>query len=116
MKDNVYEKANLRVNEHYNEVKKYLKEHNYEGKILVTALYGSQNYNIATESSDVDTKTIYVPTMEEVILQNKPLSVELNLEGNEKAKGKQANLWRYRALYGGFYIFKHEYIMVFQKH
>ena len=38
-----------------------------------------------------------------------------NIEGNEKAKGKQANLWRYRALYGGFYIFKHEYIMIFQK-
>ncbi len=38
-----------------------------------------------------------------------------NIEGNEKAKGKNANLWRYRALYGGFYIFKHEYIMIFQK-
>lgn len=38
-----------------------------------------------------------------------------NIEGNEKAKGKQANLWRYRALYGGFYIFKHEYIIIFQK-
>ena len=38
-----------------------------------------------------------------------------NIEGNEKAKGKNANLWRYRALFGGFYIFKHEYIMIFQK-
>ena len=38
-----------------------------------------------------------------------------NIEGNEKAKGKTANLWRYRALYGGFYIFKHEYIYIFQK-
>ncbi len=38
-----------------------------------------------------------------------------DIQGNEKAKGKQANLWRYRALYGGFYIFKHEYVMVFQK-
>jgi 16S rRNA G966 N2-methylase RsmD len=38
-----------------------------------------------------------------------------NIEGNEKAKGKTANLWRYRALAGGFYIFKHEYVMVFQK-
>jgi len=38
-----------------------------------------------------------------------------NMEGNEKAKGKTANLWRYRALNGGFYIFKHEYIYVFQK-
>jgi len=38
-----------------------------------------------------------------------------NIEGNEKAKGKNANLWRYRALYGGFYIFKHEYIIIFKK-
>lgn len=38
-----------------------------------------------------------------------------NIEGNEKAKGKNSNLWRYRALYGGFYIFKHEYIILFQK-
>lgn len=38
-----------------------------------------------------------------------------NITGNEKAKGKQANLWRYRALAGGFNIFEHEYIMTFQK-
>ena len=38
-----------------------------------------------------------------------------NIAGNEKAKGKTANLWRYRALAGGFYIFEHEYVMVFQK-
>ena len=38
-----------------------------------------------------------------------------DIQGNEKAKGKDANLWRYRALAGGFYIFKHEYIMIFKK-
>lgn len=38
-----------------------------------------------------------------------------NISGNEKAKGRQENLWRYRALAGGFYIFKHEYVIVFQK-
>lgn len=38
-----------------------------------------------------------------------------NIEGNEKGKGKSANLWRYRALAGGYYIFKHEYVMVFFK-
>ena len=38
-----------------------------------------------------------------------------NIEGNEKGKGKSANLWRYRALAGGYYIFKHEYIIVFFK-
>ncbi|HWX43270.1 MAG TPA: DNA methyltransferase, partial [Blastocatellia bacterium] len=30
-------------------------------------------------------------------------------------KRQQKELWRYRALVGGFYIFKHEYIFVFRK-
>lgn len=34
---------------------------------------------------------------------------------NNRAKLNQENLWRYRALVGGFYIFKHEYILVFKK-
>jgi len=35
----------------------------------------------------------------------------------EETRGKrnQKDLWRYRALVGGFYIFKHEYIMLFKK-
>ncbi|CAB3289955.1 Methyltransferase [Methanocaldococcus lauensis] len=35
----------------------------------------------------------------------------------EETKGKrnQKELWRYRALVGGFYVFKHEYIFIFQK-
>lgn len=32
-----------------------------------------------------------------------------------KAKLQQQALWRYRALAGGFYVFKHEYIYLFQK-
>ncbi len=31
------------------------------------------------------------------------------------AKRTQKELWRYRALAGGFYVFKHEYILIFQK-
>lgn len=38
-----------------------------------------------------------------------------NIEGNEMGKGRASNLWRYRALAGGYYIFKHEYVMIFQK-
>lgn len=34
---------------------------------------------------------------------------------NNRAKRNQENLWRYRALVGGFYIFRHEYILLFQK-
>lgn len=32
-----------------------------------------------------------------------------------RAKRNQQALWRYRALAGGFYVFKHEYILVFKK-
>jgi hypothetical protein len=30
-------------------------------------------------------------------------------------KRSQKELWRFRALAGGFYLFKHEYIFIFQK-
>ena len=52
--------------------------------------------------------------MEELGFVTKAVIVK-NITGNEKAKGKTANLWRYRALAGGFNIFEHEYIMIFQK-
>ncbi len=32
-----------------------------------------------------------------------------------RRKRNQYELWRYRALVGGFYVFKHEYIMLFKK-
>jgi len=38
-----------------------------------------------------------------------------NITGNERGKGRNSNLWRYRALAGGYYIFKHEYVIIFQK-
>jgi DNA modification methylase len=46
-------------------------------------------------------------------MQLKSLIVK-NMAGN-RAKRNKDNLWRYRALYGGFYIFKHEYVMLFKK-
>ena len=52
--------------------------------------------------------------MENVGFITKAIVVK-NITGNEKAKGKTANLWRYRALAGGFNIFEHEYIMTFVK-
>ena len=35
--------------------------------------------------------------------------------GETEGKSKQQNLWKYRALSSDYYIFKHEYIMVFKK-
>ena len=52
--------------------------------------------------------------MNDVGFRTKSIIVK-NIEGNEIAKGKSNNLWRYRALAHGFYVFKHEYVMVFFK-
>ena len=42
-------------------------------------------------------------------------SIIVKNQGNTRAKRRMENLWRYRALYGGFYLFKHEYVVIFQK-
>jgi DNA modification methylase len=52
--------------------------------------------------------------MNEIGFKTKSIIVK-NITGNEIAKGKNNNLWRYRAILGGFYVFKHEYVMVFFK-
>jgi 16S rRNA G966 N2-methylase RsmD len=38
-----------------------------------------------------------------------------DIQGNEHGKGRSSNLWRYRALAGGYYVFKHEYVIILQK-
>ncbi|MEA3339672.1 MAG: DNA methyltransferase [Chloroflexota bacterium] len=52
--------------------------------------------------------------MQRVGFRTKAIVVK-NITGNERGKGQDSNLWRYRALAWGFYIFKHEYVIIFQK-
>lgn len=52
-------------------------------------------------------------TMQNPELKLKSILVK-NIVGN-RGKRNQEHLWRYRALVGGFYIFRHEYILLFQK-
>jgi 16S rRNA G966 N2-methylase RsmD len=52
--------------------------------------------------------------MNEAGFRTKSIVVK-NIEGNEVGKGRTSNLWRYRALRGGFYVFKHEYVMIFDR-
>jgi len=52
-------------------------------------------------------------TMNNPELKLKSILVK-NIVGN-RGKRNQEHLWRYRALVGGFYIFRHEYILLFQK-
>lgn len=51
-----------------------------EEHILNITLYGSQNYNINTELSDVDVKAIYIPSLREAVLNQNWLSHELHIE------------------------------------
>jgi len=55
-------------------------------------------------------------TMQEVLKRGYKLKSTI-VKNFEETKGKmnQKELWRYRALVGGFYIFKHEYIFLFKK-
>ena len=55
-------------------------------------------------------------TMSEVMKRGFSLK-SLIVKNFEDTSGKrnQKELWRYRALVGGFYIFKHEYIFLFKK-
>lgn len=55
-------------------------------------------------------------TMQEAMKRGFSLkSVVVKDMQNNRAKQNQQQLWRYRALVGGFYIFKHEYIFILRK-
>jgi len=54
--------------------------------------------------------------MQEVLKRGYSLkSIVIKNFDETKGKRNQKELWRYRALVGGFYIFKHEYIFLFKK-
>lgn len=84
-----------------------------------TALLEEQRYLVLV-IGDKYTKGEWVPlgfrTMERVIKNGYKLkSICVKDIQENRGKRNQYNLWRYRALKLGFYIFKHEYIMFFQK-
>lgn len=55
-------------------------------------------------------------TMQETLNHGFTLkSIIIKNFNHTKGKRSQDELWRYRALVGGFYVFKHEYIFLFQK-
>jgi hypothetical protein len=54
--------------------------------------------------------------MQEVLKRKYKLkSIVVKNFKHTKGKDQQSNLWRYRAITGGFYVFKHEYIFLFEK-
>ena len=59
-----------RVFDHYNEALEYFPKNNIVGIFL----QGSQNYRLETEFSDVDTKLMVTPTLDEICFNRAPHS------------------------------------------
>lgn len=60
--------------------------------VLGVFLQGSQNYNLAYEGSDIDTKAILVPSFEDFVLNRKPVSTTLIREDNSHIDLKDIRL------------------------
>lgn len=61
--------------------------------VLGVFLQGSQNYNLDYAGSDIDTKAIVVPTLEDIVLNKKPVSTTLILPSNEHIDLKDIRLY-----------------------
>jgi hypothetical protein len=71
---------------------------------------------IGDKYSDGELVPLGFLTMQEVLHRDFKLkSIIVKNFKQTKAKRSQEELWRYRALVGGFYVFKHEYIFLMQK-
>lgn len=80
------DKIMKRLQEHYNEVEKM----GYE--IVGVFLQGSQNYELAYENSDIDSKAIILPRFEDFVLNKTPVSTTHVLENYEHVDLKDIRL------------------------
>lgn len=75
-----------RVQEHYNR----LKELGYD--VVCTCLQGSQNYGLDEYTneytSDIDTKSIIVPSLDDIVKGTSPVSTVIEMENGEHAEVK----------------------------
>ena len=78
-----------RVQEHYNESLK----HFLSSQVVGCFLQGSQNYGLAYEGSDVDTKLIVVPTFKDIALNRKPVSTTHVRANDEHTDWKDVRLY-----------------------
>ena len=78
-----------RVQEHYHEALEYFPE----DRIVCLALQGSQNYQLDTEFSDVDTKLVIAPTFTEIAMNKQPSSTTHVRENDEHIDFKDVRLY-----------------------
>ena len=84
-----FESIMSRVKEHYDEAKTMFTE----DRIVGLFLQGSQNYNLALPTSDVDTKLIVVPTFKDIALNRKPVSTTHIRKNEEHTDLKDVRLY-----------------------
>lgn len=78
-----------RLQEHYDEAL----WHFPESRIVGIFLQGSQNYGLDYEGSDIDTKLIVVPSLEDIVLNKKPISTTHVRANDEHIDFKDVRLY-----------------------
>lgn len=78
-----------RVMEHYEDALKLYPEE----RIVGIFLQGSQNYFLDDEESDVDTKLLVVPTLDEIVFNKKPVSTTHIRDNDEHIDAKDVRLY-----------------------
>ena len=74
----------------YVDINKRLHEHllhylnTYDKDWFVLCLQGSQNYGISDEESDVDSKLLVIPSLEDIVLNRKPVNNTLEMPDNQE--------------------------------
>lgn len=101
--------------EHYDKISKDYPDYNFLGIFL----YGSQNYGLATENSDVDSIAILIPSVEDIILR-KPVCKEVVFENGEHCnvkdirevvkEWKKQSIQALEILFTDYFIVKSEYV------
>lgn len=64
-----------------------------EDRIVGLFLQGSQNYYMEDEESDVDTKLLIVPSLEDIVLNKQPVSTTHILDNDEHMDAKDIRLY-----------------------
>lgn len=67
-----------KVENHATQVKNFIHDPGYQH--IMTVLVGSQNYNLDSENSDIDTYSFVAPKIEDLIYGKEPISKEYNVE------------------------------------
>ena len=85
-----------------------------------TSKYLEDDHFLAIVIGDIYKNSEWIPLnsyLTQLMLQKgfKLKSIVVKNVSETKGKQNQKAIWRYRALLGGFYVFNHEYILIFQK-